>query len=79
MKTQVAVDFHHASSFLAYPSEAWTNESNRNGNWNSPPAPHLQSRPISVPSGWFPACYRDSGMPSSLKDWLVSKDALVIG
>jgi len=79
MKTQVAVDFHHASSFQACLSKARTIVSNSNGNRNFPPAPTLQLQPVSVPAGWGPASYKDSGLPSSLKDWLISKGALVIG
>jgi hypothetical protein len=79
MKTQVAVDFYHSSSFFAHPLEAQTNEDNKNGNRNFPPTPNLQIRPISVPAGWVPASYKHSGLPSTLKDWLASKRALVIG
>jgi hypothetical protein len=79
MKTQVVVDFYHASAGFAYPLEAQTNEDNKNGNRNSPPVSYLHTRPMAVLAGWIPASYKHSGLPSSLKDWLASKDALVIG
>lgn len=83
MKTQVAIDFYRAFSFSAYPLEMPTREENNNdhGNRNLSPAPNLHSRPVSVPAGWGPARYpkHGSGLPSSLNDWLASKEALMIG
>jgi len=83
MKTQVAIDFYRDFSFSAYPLEAPTKEEDNNdhGNRNLLPAPNLRSRPVSVLAGWGPARYpkNGSGLPSSLNDWLASKEALVIG
>jgi hypothetical protein len=83
MKTQLAIDFYRTFSFSAYPLEVAIKEENNNdhGNRNLPPAPNLHSRPVSIPAGWGPARYQkqDSRLPSSLNDWLASKDALVIG
>jgi hypothetical protein len=83
MKTQVAIDFYRSFSFAAYPLEVLIQEENDNdhGNRNLPPAPNRHARPVSVPAGWGPASYqkKDSRLPSSLKAWLASKAALIIG
>ncbi|HUA38154.1 MAG TPA: hypothetical protein VMA35_07105 [Candidatus Sulfopaludibacter sp.] len=83
MKTQLAVDFYRTFSFSTYPLEVAIKEENNNnhGNRNLPPAPNRYSRPVSVPAGWGPASYpkNDSRLPSSLNDWLASKNALAIG
>ena len=83
MKTQLAIDFDRIFSFSAYPLEVTLKEENKNdhGNRNLSPAPNLHSRPVSLPAGWGPARYQknDSGLPSSLNDWLASKDAVMIG
>ena len=64
--------------------EAWANECNSNessshGSRSFLPAPNPQPRPISARMGWVPARYKNSGLPSSLKDWLASKAAVLIG
>jgi len=69
---------------LRFPVHCWEaqiDEDKKNGNRNFPPAPNRQARPISacVPADWGPASYPDSGLPSSLEEWLASKDARVIG
>ena len=83
MKTQVTIDFYRTFSFSAYPLEVTLREENDHdhGNRNHSPAPNLHSRPVSVPAGWGPARYQktDSGLPSSLTEWLSSKEAVVIG
>jgi hypothetical protein len=79
MKTQVATDLYEASPFFAYPLETKPREGKGSGNRNPPPAPNLQIRPISVLADWGPASYKDSRLPSSLKEWLASKDAVAIG
>jgi hypothetical protein len=80
MKKQLAVDFCRAFSFFACPLGEQTEEENNNdhGNRNLPPTDRLPLRPISVPSGWGSARLIDSRLPSSLTDWLASKDALII-
>jgi hypothetical protein len=83
MKTQVAIDFYRAFSFPEHPLEVLIKEENNSdhGNRNLSPAPNLHPRPVSVPAGWGPARYqkKDSSLPSSLNNWLGSKDAVVIG
>ncbi|MGB7767636.1 MAG: hypothetical protein WBN22_02130 [Verrucomicrobiia bacterium] len=79
MKTQVANRSDDAAPFFACSLEAQLDEDKNNGNRNFPPALNLQTRPISVPAGWGPARYPDSGLPSSLKNWLASRNARVIG
>jgi hypothetical protein len=79
MKTPVATGFNGISPFPLCSWEAQQNENRKNGNRNSPPAPHRQTRPTSVLADWGPASYPDSGLPSSLEEWLASKGALVIG
>jgi hypothetical protein len=80
VKSSLAVNFYRAFSFLARPLGARVKEENNNdhGNRNILPYSHLKSRSVSVPSGWVPAGIRDSRLPSSLEDWLASKEALVI-
>jgi len=83
MKTQIAVGSYFASSFSVCPPVVWANESNSNesnsdGNRSFLPAPNPQLRPMSAPKGWVPARYKNSGLPSSLKDWLSSKAAVLI-
>lgn len=79
MKTQVATEFYEAPSISLYPLETKPGVDEGNGNRNPSPAPNLYLRPISVLTGWGPASYQDSRLPSSLKDWLASKCALAIG
>jgi hypothetical protein len=79
MRTSVAVSFYHASPLNAHLLEARANECNHNGNQNFLPVPNLQSQPMFALAGRGAASYKDSGVPSSLKDWLTSKAALLIG
>jgi hypothetical protein len=76
MKTQVQISYN--ISRFACPLETEPMEDKGNGNRNSPPAPNLRLRPISVLSDWGPASYKNSRLPSSLEDWLASKDALML-
>jgi hypothetical protein len=81
MKAQGTVDNYNSSSNFGFRSQIRTNDSDSDGNWNFPPAPKLQSRPkpVSVLADWGPASYPNSRLPSSFKDWLASRYALVIG
>jgi hypothetical protein len=80
VKMPLAVNFFRAFSFLAQPLGVRAKEENNNdhGNRNLLPTPRLEPRPVSVPSSWDPAGYNDSRLPSSLDEWLASKEALVI-
>ena len=80
MKKQLAINIFRAFSFFAHPATERMKEENNNdyGNRNLPSAPRLPSRPVSVPSGWDSAHFNDSRLPSSLNDWLASKEALMI-
>jgi hypothetical protein len=84
MKTQIAVGSYFASSFSVCPSETWANESASNesrshGKRSLLPASNPQRRTLSARMGWVSARYKNSGLPSSLKDWLASKAAVLIG
>jgi hypothetical protein len=76
----LAVNLFRAFSFLAQPLVAQAKEENNNdhGNRNLSPAPRLQLRPVSVLSDGDPAGFNNSRLPSSLDEWLASKEALVI-
>ena len=80
MKKQLAVNFYRAFSFFAYPLGKQIEEGTNNdhGNRNLLPANRLASRTAFVPPGWGSARFHDSRLPSSLNDWLGSKDALII-
>jgi hypothetical protein len=80
MKVPLAVDFYPAFSFLAQPLGAPRREENNNdhGNRNLSLAFSLPSRPVSAPPGRGPVRFNDSRLPSSLNDWLASKEALII-
>jgi len=80
VKSSLAVNVHRAFSFLARPLGARVKEENNNdmGNRKILPTPCLKSRPVSVPSGWAQAGILNSCLPSSLEEWLASKEALVI-
>jgi hypothetical protein len=79
MKTLVVTSSNVTLRFPVRSWEAQPDENKKSGNRNFPPAPNLQTRPRSVPAGWGPASYPGSGLPSSLEEWLASKDALIIG
>jgi hypothetical protein len=79
MKTPVATEFYEASPFFVRPLETQPTADKGNGNRNSPPAPNPQLRPISALMDWVPASYKNSRLPSSLKEWLASREALMIG
>jgi len=70
---------YDASLFFASTLDTQPKKGKSNGNWSPSPALNLQLRPISVPADWGPASYPDSRLPSSLKAWLASKEALIIG
>jgi hypothetical protein len=84
MKTQIAVGSYVASSYSVRPTETWAPESNRNessshGTRSFLPTPDLQLRPASARMGWGDARCKNSGLPSSLRHWLASKAAVLIG
>jgi hypothetical protein len=79
MKTQIAVGSYVASSYSECPTETWHHESNRNGSRSFLPTPNLQLRPMSAGTGWNSARSKNSGLPASLKNWLASKAAVLIG
>jgi len=84
MKTLIAVGSYVASSHSVCSTETWApernrNESSRHGSRSFLPAPDLQLRPVSAGMGWVDARYKNSGLPSSLRDWLASKAAVLIG
>lgn len=79
MRTQVAKTLYEVAPFFGSPLDSQPKDDGNNGNWNPPPALNLQLRPISVQSDWGPASYKDSRLPSSLKEWLDSGGALIIG
>jgi hypothetical protein len=79
MRTSAAVDFYHASSMDAHSLEARTNECNQNGHRSFLPVPNLQSPPRSALSGWGRVSCKNNEVPSSLKAWLTSKEAVAIG
>jgi hypothetical protein len=80
MKMPLAVDFYRAFSFLARPLKLRISgeHSRDEGNRSFPATLVRQSRLVSVPSVWDPARLNGSNLPSSLEDWLASKEALVI-
>src|SRR6516225_10065507 len=80
VKMPLAVNLFRAFSFFAQPLGVRAKEENNNdhGNLNLLPAPRLESRAVTVSSGWDPAGFNHSRLPSSLDEWFASKEALVI-
>jgi hypothetical protein len=80
MKMPLAVDFYRAFSFLARPLKVRiSGERSHDESDRSFPATLVrQSRPTSLPSLWDSARLNGSSLPSSLEDWLASKEALII-
>jgi len=79
MKTQIAVGSYIASSYSECPTETWHHESKHNGHRSFLPTPNLQLQPMSARTGWTSARSKNFGLPSSLKNWLASKAAVLIG
>ena len=77
MKTQIVLDAYDNTFFPVPPTKA--RESSR-VNGGSPDAPRVSSEPIVAGriSARRPARDDHSGLPASLKDWLVCKEALEI-
>ena len=76
----LAIDFYRVFSSLVRPLTVRISgeRSHDEGNRSFPATLVRQSRPAPLPSLWDPVRLNGSSLPSSLEDWLASKEALII-